>query len=206
MAVIFRADKGSKLTPAEVDENFLSSRNAPGNSPAAMKPAAGLWVGNAIASVTANTYRNEDVMTIAPFKVAFDMERDRAGFNIFSISGPNLYGRIVVFDTNDSGVPTTQLGYSNLILTNSTGLKQGDFSFTFQKNKMYFLGLWAEAYIGITTLRNDACNVLTWTTALVPSQTLSKVVAGSNGVLADWAYTGSDHSTLITPLILLRAA
>jgi hypothetical protein len=145
-------------------------------------------------------------MTVSPMFCAVDQTIDQAGVSISTGVGSSLC-RVVIYDTDSNGYPSTILAQTGDIDCASAVTVMESISFTFQKGKLYWVGTWTNSTQTLRTLGVGASYVLSITNASTPvvRLSLSRTVT-YGGSAPDWTFNSSHLSTNAPAFVLFRAA
>jgi len=80
-------------------------------------------------------------MDLYPFSVARSFEIDRLGLSVSAASTAGGLAKMVIYDADTDGQPTDVLYEGGTVAIDATGLSEETMSFTFQPNKLYWLGV-----------------------------------------------------------------
>lgn len=156
---------------------------------------------SAAALATQAAVANE--ILVCPFVVAFDTSIDQIGVSVSTLLAGSTV-RVVIFDADALGRPTTILATSDTIDGATTGTKAVALNFTFQRNKIYWVGVWAS---GTVTLRIPGATTvpLGWSNAATPapSRGLIKSVAyATTGSAGNWGTFANTQISARTPFFV----
>lgn len=179
---------------------------ADGNSPIGLlKPLSGAFIGNGVsASGFAAIAGIANVVRIIPVMYDKEMVVDQALVSVSTaVAASNV--RVVVFDADANGRPTTKLFESGNISGAALGTIAVAASFTFTARKLYWIGVHTSATTGLRALATSSSPVLSLTNAATPVMTRTLQATVTFGTLTDWpTYANSQLSASIPALVLFR--
>ncbi len=172
------------------------------------KPDVGGVIGNMLTAQAATQAMVAGREDISPFVSAFDLSIDLAYISASTgVTGSSV--RVVVYASDANGRPTGAPVLSGAIDTTNAGTKSAGISYSFEKGKMYWLGV-RLGPTGTPTLRVAqpyAHYALTWSTASTPAR--SAVLRRTIGIgdTTDYpAFSNSLITAASTPMVLMRIA
>lgn len=205
----------AKLSDSDLDLEWIDYTDDDGGdagfvaSPISILPGSGLWVGTALTGSlsTANLGTNSQI--IGPYSTGHDFTTAEMGISVSTIQTSEKI-KIVIFGSDSNGRPTTALFESSEIDIIGSGTYNIPASFSFEKNKLYWVGVWL---LGNVQLRAPQayCHVpLTWSIASMPVRThfLQRNLAFADPN-SNWSYNkDTDHSITNTnaPFVLFKIA
>ena len=140
---------GIDLQKAIVLEAALAIKGEPGQAGGgrrAFKPDASAFInssGDVYATVGVSGPPGEPVESIAPFTPAFDFLANRIGVFVgyAEEAAPGYDDRIVIYESDADGRPTGAPALSENIDAPQAGLRDAPISFSFQQDKLYWIGV-----------------------------------------------------------------
>ena len=209
MTIVTRAGKGAPLTAADHDGNlaYLLAFNASGwlGQPTKMEPGA--FIGNEVGRVTLGTLAqvaNRIVGT--PKAFPRDTQVDRLGVSVSTgVAGARF--RVLIYDTDDLGRPTTLLVETADIsgATAATVFATLPEVFTFIAGKTYFIAVHSSSTATLRTINTVGVVGFSWSNAANPTQNISLVRTATFGSAGDWpAFANSQAQNVAMPLVLMQ--
>ena len=196
-----KGDKGDPGEPAEPSGSYFGATQI-------FKPDVGGVIGNMLTAQAATQAMVAGREDISPFVSAFDLSIDLAYISISTAStGSSI--KVVIYASDANGRPIGAPVISGAIDATSIGTKSASISFTFNKGKMYWLGVRLSS-TGTPTLRVAqpySHYALTWSTAATPAR--SAVLRRTIGIddTTDYpAFSNSLINAASTPMVLMRVA
>ena len=172
------------------------------------KPDVGGVIGNMLTAQAATQAMVAGREDISPFVSAFDLSIDLAYISISTAStGSSI--KVVIYASDANGRPIGAPVISGAIDATSIGTKSASISFTFNKGKMYWLGVRLSS-TGTPTLRVAqpySHYALTWSIAATPAR--NAVLRRTIGIddTTDYpAFSNSLINAAGTPMVLMRVA
>jgi len=170
-----------------------------------LKPLATGFVANTNGFSTSTAVGAADIQRITPWAWPWDLTIDRIGLSV-SVGAASSTAKIIIFDCDADGRPTTNLATSASIATDSAAtVYDTSFPFTFEAHKWYWIGVW---FSGNPTVRVAAQYVPHgWQDGSSPfSLRLLQRSVSYAGANTDWNYSNSQYSSNIPILVFMRVA
>ena len=173
-----------------------------------LRVTAGAYYSNAMNSggLSAATYPVDEAL-IAPFVLPFAVTVDQVEISVSTL-GTGASCKILIYDADANGRPTTLLAQSNPIDCTATGNRTAALAFTFEANKLYWVGtILTGASVALRNINVASMWALGWTNAATPvaSRMLRNLV--SYAAVGTWpTYANSQLSAAVPPLVRFRAA
>ena len=152
-ALAIKGDKGDTgatgpqgIQGLKGDKGDTGQAGGAGDGRKAFKPGAGAVIGsvhNDRVGIEVYGPTGEPVERVAPFAPKFDFLTDRIGvFVIYaSETSPGYDDRIVIYESDADGRPTGTPTLSSNVDATQVGLRDAPISFSFQKDKLYWIGI-----------------------------------------------------------------
>lgn len=167
-------------------------------------PASGSWVANAtvLGTGTSIALGRQD---IGPMMSPVDFVADAAGFDVTS-AGVG-FARVVIFNTDANGRPTTLHAQSAEIALSATGVQAGAISVTLTKNTRYWAGVWRTVSGGNIRFADILRTPwLAWGGTITNPISSLRRTATVAPTSPDWTYLATQHTVAGFPMIFLRAS
>lgn len=171
-----------------------------------IKPSSGQLFSHAVTgAATATNPLVSARQQISAFRVPYQIAIDGAGVSITTgVGGGEI--RIVIFNSDANGRPTTLLAQSDVIDASTTGTKIAALSATLEPSTQYWVGTWANASITIRGLAN-ASKRATYSNGPSVLSMLTRTGVTYTGTSPGWTYTSADHVDASgEQFVLMRAA
>ncbi len=171
-------------------------------------PAAGLFISNGLNNTalgTAAQVANRTVIT--PFIPGHAVSIDQLGCSVSTLLASSNV-KLVIYDSDSNGRPTTILRETANIDSGSTGTKFSAISsLALTAGKVYWVGLRSSGTQTVRTLGVGATPVISYTNAATPVGQGTLILTETFGnAAANWTYASNQHSNVAAPLILMRVA
>ena len=173
-----------------------------------MTPAAGVFIANsADATALGTQIQVANRTVIAPYVSAYNVTIDQVGVSVSTLLAANN-AKVVIYEADASGRPSTVLRESGNISTAATGtFFTGITATTLLAGVRYWIGVRASGTFTLRTLGVSALPVLSYTNAATPvAQSALILTETYANPAAAWAYAASQHSNALVPLVLMRVA
>jgi len=206
-----RDTKGSALSFAELDNNYIASQAASRFPTACIfTPPSSYFINQAMCGSAALTTGNSiaDYILLTPFQVPYDLTIDQVG--VWQTSAGSISLRVLIYTSDADGRPSSKDAETATITTaqNSNTIS---LSHTFNANTLYWVGTHTS---GAETFRkiDDRC-LLSWstggatalnTTGYATSLELTSTSVGS--APTNWSFASSQYTSNTPISIGFRAA
>jgi hypothetical protein len=173
-----------------------------------LKPLSGAFVGNGMSARVFGTVLGvANTVRISP--VSFDQEMviDQALVSVSTgVAASNV--RVVVFDADANGRPTTKLFESgNISTATSNTTPSVSAGFTFTARKLYWVGVHNSSNATLRALAVSAVPVISLSNAATPIMNTVLATAATFGSLGNWpTYANTQLSNAAAALVLFRVA
>lgn len=145
-------------------------------------------------------------LRICPFQVNYGVTIDQVGVSV-STAVAASFVRVVVYDADEFGRPTTLLAQSGDIDASTAGTKLVSLSFTFVAGKRYWVGTHANGTCTLRAVSTASTLVLAVDTSATPSQRYNLLRTVTFGSADNWpAYANTQLSNTTPALVLMRVA
>lgn len=171
-------------------------------------PSAGMFISNGLNNTalgTAAQVANRTVIT--PFIPGHNVTIDQLGCSVSTLLASSNV-KLVIYDADSNGRPTTILRETANIDSGTTGTKFSAVSaLALTAGKVYWVGLRSSGTQTVRTLGVGATPIISYTNAATPVGQGTLILTQTFGnAAADWSYASSQHSNVAAPLILMRVA
>jgi hypothetical protein len=173
-----------------------------------MAPAVGEFIGNGMNATALGTQAQVANRTvIAPYISAYALTIDQVGISCSTLLAASSV-KVVIYDADANGRPTTILRESATISTAATGtFFVAITSFTFTAGKKYWIGVRSSGTQTLRTLGVGATGAVTYTNAATPLIESALILTETYAnAAANWTYAAAQHSNALVPLVLMRVA
>lgn len=168
-----------------------------------LMPLAGGIISNSFNVSTLTTQAQvAGVMTASPFMSPFAQTIDQVGLSVSTLLAASN-SKVLIFDANANGRPTTLLASSPDITCAAAATVFVSLSFSFTAGKMYWIAVWSSSTQTLRAVGPGGAPVLGYTTAATPvaSRCLQRTLA--YGTANDWVFANSQIVSPANPLLVL---
>lgn len=175
------------------------------------KPLAGQYISNSYDNGTNTQVSVAGVMRISPVVFPYEAVVDRLSINVSTLIAASL-ARIVIYDADANGRPTTLLLESTDLDCGSTGMKDytPGSAFTFTAGKLYWVGVWPSSTQTLRSVNTAGLPVLGFTVGATPTiltfLTQTKTYTGSAGDWPTYSNTQLAGGSVKAPVVYMRLA
>lgn len=173
-----------------------------------MVPAAGVYISNGLNLTALGTVAQvANRTTIGAFISGRSITIDQIGLSVSTLVASALL-KIVIYDSDSNGRPTTILRETSTFNAGSTGTKFLSITaLSLTAGKVYWFGVRSSSTATVRSLGVGATPVLSYTNAATPVGQGALIITETfANAAANWTYASSQHSNVAVPLVLMRAA
>lgn len=177
------------------------------SSPNAVPVAVGRWYDGAFHAANPGTLAGgANRVDLGPFFSSQPLRFDRVAISV-STAVASALAKIVIYDSSDDGVPNNLLYESGDIDCSTTGGKELTVDFTFEANRVYWLGTRHSSTATLRTIvSSSALNMgMTSSNASTMLSCLRRTLTYATAAPDPWGFLDSDAVFATPPSVRMRA-
>ena len=207
--VVDPVDAQDAATKKYVDDN-AGSGHYTGYPQLPLKPLSSGIISNLPINALSTAAMSANQIYVAPFIPSNNFTADRFTLYVSTAGETNGVARIVVYEADANGRPSTCVFASAEIITASvTGALTAISTYAFTKGKLYFIGIWVGgATATFRTAGATGATPLSWNVAATPTANMSLIRPSStyaaSGLAPSWTFANAHMATTLPPIISMQ--
>lgn len=199
--------QGPQGVPGATGPQGPAGTSGPNQSGEGLALLAGGFLANTIAGGALGTQAQAtNSLRIQPFQLNYGAIIDQVGVSVSTLLAGGLV-RVVIYDADELGRPTTLLAQSPDIDAATTGTKMVSLNFTFVAGKRYWIGTHANSAFTLRSASVASMPVLGFDTAASPAPRYTLIRTVTFGSADNWpAFALSQLNANVPALVLMRVA
>ena len=177
------------------------------SSPNAVPVAIGRWYDGSFHAANPGTLAGAaNRLDLGPFFTSQPLRIDRVAVAV-STAVASALAKIVIYNSNDDGVPDQLIYESGDLDCSTTGGKEATVDITFEANRIYWLGIRHSSTATLRTIvQSSALNMgMSSSNSSTMLSCLRRTVTYANAAPDPWAYADSDPVFATPPSVRMRA-
>jgi hypothetical protein len=173
-----------------------------------LKPGSNQYISNATGNALTTKARVANTIDLSPIVLNFDASINGCAISVSTAATGTA--RVVVYNSDAVGRPSTVLAHGTEVSTGTTGTKAAmGLTATLTKGVLYYIGVWTSGAPTLRCVQSYSAMPIVWTTDATPAgqnclrKTITYHATNSPGT---WTYSTADHVTENPSLVLLRVA